>query len=145
MNTSRIPALALAVLFAVGCYYAAFGVISILAGAIVGYKLWWLELLTALLCVWLGLQAFARVENRQRAAPRADRGERAIWRLAYRKAWKLSLEDITRGTMLDEASALAALKLLESKNQARLEPDGTWVLLDPKMLKTNAASTKHED
>ena len=131
MNLSRIPAFALAILFAVGCYYATFGVISILAGAAVGYKLWWVELLIALLCVWFGLQTFTRVENRQQIAPRADRGERAIWRLAYRKGWKLSLEDITRGTMLNEVSALAALKSLESKNQVKLEPDGTWTLQEP--------------
>jgi hypothetical protein len=128
MNTLRIPAIVLAVLFAVGCYYAAFGVVSVFAGTVIGFKLWWTELLIACSCFWWGLQLFARVENKQRIAPRADRGERAIWRLAYRKGWKLSLEDITRGTMLNEVSALAALKSLESKNQAKLEPDGTWIL-----------------
>lgn len=131
MNLSRIPAFALAILFAVGCYYATFGVISILAGVVIGYKLWWLELVIACFCVWLGLQTFARVENRQQASPRSDRGERAIWRLAYRKGWKLSLEQITQGTMLDEASALQALKSLEEKQQATLEPDGTWTLQEP--------------
>jgi hypothetical protein len=131
MNLSRIPAFSLAILFAVGCYYAAFGVISILAGVVVGYKLWWVELLISCVCVWFGLKTFARVENRQQISPRADRGERAIWRLAYRKGWMLSLEDITQGTMLNEVSALAALKSLESKNQAKLEPDGVWTLQEP--------------
>jgi hypothetical protein len=73
---------------------------------------------------------FARVENRQRFNPRADRGERAIWRLAYRRGWKLRLDDILEGTMLDENSALSALKSLEAKQQAKLEPDGTWTLLE---------------
>jgi hypothetical protein len=132
MNTSRLPAIALAVLFAVGCFYAAFGVISIVAGVLIGYQLWWLELLIALICVWFGLQVFARVENRQNMNPRADRGERAIWRLAYRKGWRLKLEDILEGTLLDENAALAALKSLESKQQARFETDGTWTLLDQK-------------
>jgi hypothetical protein len=131
MNSSRFPALALSVLFAVGCFYAAFGTISVLAGAKVGYQLWWLELLVAAVCVWLGLKVFARVENRQQANPRADRGERAIWRLAYRKGWKLSVTDILEGTMLDESSALNALRSLEAKQQAKLEPDGTWTLLEP--------------
>jgi hypothetical protein len=132
MNTTRLPALALAVLFAAGCYYAAFGVVSVVAGVLVGYQLWWLELSIALLCVWIGLKVFARVENHQNANPRADRGERAIWRLSYRKGWKLRLEEILEGTLLDENAALAALKSLEAKQQARLEPDGTWTLLDQK-------------
>jgi hypothetical protein len=131
MNSSRFPALALSVLFAVGCFYAAFGTISVLAGVKVGYQLWWLEFLIAVFCVWIGLQMFSRVERRQNINPRADRGERAIWRLAYRKGWKLSFEDILQGTMLDEASALNALRSLEAKQQARLEPDGTWTLLEP--------------
>jgi hypothetical protein len=130
MNTARLPAIALAVLFAVGCYYAAFGVVSILAGVLVGYQLWWLELLFALLCVWFGLKVFARVENHQKLNPRADRGERAIWRLAYRRGWKLKLEDILEGTLLNKNAALTALKSLEAKQQARLEPDGTWTLLE---------------
>ncbi len=130
MNSSRIPAIAVAVLFAVGCFYAVFGTISVLAGAKVGYQLWWLELLIAAGFVWLGLQVFARVENRQNTNPRADRGERAIWRLAYRKGWKLSLEDVIQGTMLDENSALIALRSLEAKQQAKLELDGTWTLLE---------------
>jgi hypothetical protein len=130
MNSSKLPALALAVLFAVGCFYAAFGLISVVAGVKVGYQLWWLEFFIATACVWLGLQVFSRVENRQNLNPRADRGERAIWRLAYRKGWKLSLEDLTQGTMLDEQSALAALKALEAKQQATLEPDGTWTLFE---------------
>jgi hypothetical protein len=130
MNSSRLPAIALSVLFAVGCFYAAFGTISVLAGATVGYRLWWLELLIAATCVWLGLQAFARVENRQQRHPRADRGERAVWRLAYRKGWKLSLADILEGTMLDEQAALNALKSLEAKQHAKLESDGTWTLLE---------------
>jgi hypothetical protein len=130
MNSSKLPALALAVLFAAGCFYAAFGTISVLAGAKLGYQLWWLELLIAAACVWLGLQVFSRVENRQSVNPRADRGERAIWRLAYRKGWKLSLEDILAGTMLDENSAMNALRSLEAKQQAKLEPDGTWKLFE---------------
>jgi hypothetical protein len=130
MNSSRLPAVALAVLFAVGCFYAAFGTISVLAGVKVGYQLWWLELLIAAASVWLGLKLFSRVENRQNGNPRADRGERAIWRLAYRKGWKLSLEDILEGTMLNENSALNALRSLEAKQQAKLEPDGTWTLLE---------------
>lgn len=132
MRNARLPAVALALLFAVGCYYAAFGVVSIAAGVLVGYQLWWLELSIALICLWFGLVIFARVEQRQHTIPRTDRGERAIWRLAYRKGWKLRLEDILEGTLLDETSALAALKALESKQQAKLETDGTWVLLDQK-------------
>ncbi len=130
MNSSRLPALALAVLFAVGCFYAAFGLVSVVAGAKVGFQLWWFEFLIAAVCVWLGLQLFARVQNRQNINPRADRGERAIWRLAYRKGWKLSLKDILEGTMLNESSALSALRSLEAKQQAKLEPDGTWTLLE---------------
>jgi hypothetical protein len=130
MNSSRLPALALAVLFAVGCFYAAFGTVSVLAGAKMGYQLWWLELLIAGVSVRLGLQVFARVENRQQNNPRMDRGERAIWRLAYRKGWRLSLEDILTETMLNEQSALHALGSLEAKRQAKLESDGTWTLLE---------------
>jgi hypothetical protein len=130
MNSSKLPALALSVLFAVGCFYAAFGTISVLAGVKVGYQLWWLELLIAIFCVWLGLQVFARLERRENVNPRADRGERAIWRLAYRKGWKLSLEEIVESTMLDNVSALNALRSLEAKQQAKLESDGTWTLLE---------------
>ena len=130
MNSSKLPAIALSVLFAVGCFYAAFGTISLVAGAKMGYQLWWLEFLVAAVCVWLGLQVFSRAENRQSLNPRADRGERAIWRLAYRKGWRLKLEEILEGTMLDENSALKALSSLEAKQQAKLEPDGTWTLVE---------------
>ena len=130
MNISRIPVFALAILFAIGCFYAAFGIVSIVAGAVVGYKLWWLELLVAGFCVWLGIKVFGFLEARQIIKPRLESNERAIWRLAYRKGWNLKLVEIVDSTPLDEASALAALQSLVAKAQARLEPDGTWTLLE---------------
>jgi hypothetical protein len=139
MNTSRLPVLALALLFAAGCYYAAFGAISLLAGALVGYRLWWLELLVAGFCAWFGIVIFGFLERRQLAKPALESNERAIWRLAYRKGWSLKLEEIVNSTLLDEASALEALQSLASKVQAKLEPDGSWTLLDQTPGAANSA------
>ncbi len=69
---------------------------------------------------------FARVEK---TTLTTDHAERAIWRLAYRKGWNLNFKEILANTMLDEPTALNALKSLEQKQQVKLEPDGTWTLL----------------
>jgi hypothetical protein len=79
-----------------------------------------------LVTVW-----FSRLQSKQSSTPRADRGERAIWRLSYRRGRELSLEQIVSGTLLDEVAALSALRSLEAQGQAEQLEDGRWRLLEP--------------
>ena len=110
----------------IGFGYATFGVLSLLR---LGWQLWWLEPLTALV---VGVFCFMLCQNiaaRQNQAPITNRGERAIWRLAYRKGWELSLEQILTETMLSERAARAALGQLELNGQAVQTTTNTWRLL----------------
>ena len=110
----------------IGFGYATFGVLSLLR---LGWQLWWLEPLTALA---MGIFCFILCQNiatRQNQAPITNRGERAIWRLAYRKGWELSLEQILTETMLSESAARAALNQLEQSGQAVQTTTNSWRLL----------------
>jgi hypothetical protein len=124
-------AIALGLLVGLGFGYAAFGLVTVISNVIVGQQLWWLEwgfalVVAALVTVW-----FSRLQSRQSSAPRADRGERAIWRLSYRRGRELSLEQIVNETLLDEVAALNALHGLESQGQAERLENGSWRLLEP--------------
>ncbi len=119
----------LAVCVGIGFGYATLGAVSALFNTVWGARLWWLEVTVALMAALLVARAFLRVQARQTDAPRLDRGERAIWRLSYRRGQVLSLEQIVQETLLDEGSALTALRSLEAQGQARLEADGRWRLL----------------
>ena len=119
----------LAVCVGVGFGYATLGAVSAVSNTVWGTRLWWLEVMMALIAATLVAWAFVRVQSRQTDLPRLDRGERAIWRLSYRRGLVLSLEQIVQETLLDEGSALAALRSLEAQGQARLEDDGRWRLL----------------
>jgi hypothetical protein len=125
-------AIALGLLVGLGFGYAAFGVVTILSNVIVGQRLWWLEWSFGLVVAALVAVLFSRAQARQVSTPRADRGERAIWRLSYRRGRELSLEQIVSETLLDEASALSALRSLEAQGQAMPLEDGRWRLLEPK-------------
>jgi hypothetical protein len=150
------PAVIVALCVGVGFYYGMFAVISIASDnfwhfkllgntivindirhgttsvfSLLGSRLWLPELLVALLAAWAVIAWFGRVETRQRSNPRLDRGERAIWRLSYRRGNVLTLEQIQEFTLLDESTILATLRRLETKGEASLEPDGSWRLLEP--------------
>lgn len=122
-------ALILAVCVGIGFGYATLGAVSAVSNTGWGTRLWWLEVVIALMAAILVARAFVRLQHRQSDAPRLDRGERAIWRLSYRRGTVLSFEQIVRETLLDEGSALSALRSLEAQGQARLENDGRWRLL----------------
>jgi hypothetical protein len=119
----------LAVCVGIGFGYATLGLVSLVSSTVWGARLWWLEVTVALIASMLVARSFLGVQNRQTGEPRVDRGERAIWRLSYRRGQVLSLEQIVQETLLDEGSALAALRSLEAQGQARLEDDGRWRLL----------------
>jgi hypothetical protein len=124
-------AVILAVCVGIGFGYATLGLVSLVSSTVWGARLWWLEVTVALIASMLVARGFLGVQNRQTDVPRVDRGERAIWRLSYRRGQVLSLEQIVQETLLDEGSALAALRSLEAQGQARLENDGRWRLLEP--------------
>jgi hypothetical protein len=125
------PAVVVALCVGVGFYYAAFAVISISSSVLWGSRLWGLEFVVALLAAFAVLAWFGQVETRQSSNPRLDRGERAIWRLSYRRGNVLTLEQIRESTLLDEGTVLATLRQLETKGEAQLEADGRWRLLEP--------------
>jgi hypothetical protein len=109
----------------IGFGYATFGVLSLLG---LGWQLWWLEPSMAII---VGISCFMLCQNiasKQNQAPITNRGERAIWRLAYRKGWELSLEQILAETMLSESAAIAALQKLEHQGQAIMTKANTWRL-----------------
>jgi hypothetical protein len=93
-----------------------------------GFAFWWLEPLVALgvglACFWL----CGQIANRQSAAPVLSRGERAIWRLSYRRGRDLSLQQIVAETLLEEGAAFEALHSLEAKGQAVQVEAGVWRL-----------------
>ena len=124
-------AIALGLLVGLGFGYAAFGLVVVFSNVIVGQRLWWLEWGLGLVVAALVTVQFSRIQSGQTNAPRADRGERAIWRLSYRRGRTLSLDQITAETMLDESAALSALRNLESQGQAEALEDGQWRLLEP--------------
>jgi hypothetical protein len=122
-------AVILVVCVGIGFGYATLGLVSLVSSTVWGARLWWLEVTVALIASMLVARGFLGLQNRQTDVPRVDRGERAIWRLSYRRGQVLSLEQIVQETLLDEGSALAALRSLEAQGQARLEDDGRWRLL----------------
>jgi hypothetical protein len=129
---SRLPALAVAVALGVGCGYACLGVLSMVGTNVLGFRLWWLEVLVALAAGVGTYAAFSGAERRQGSQPRGDRGTRAVWRLAFRKGFELSLEQIVAETLLDEGAALAALRELEASGQAQALPEtNRWRLIRP--------------
>jgi hypothetical protein len=124
-------AVVLGLLVGLGFGYAAFGLVTVITNVIVGQQLWWLEWGFALTVAALVMAWFSKLQSRQSSTPRADRGERAIWRLSYRRGRTLGLEQIVNETLLDEAAALSALRSLESQGQAKRLEDGRWTLLEP--------------
>lgn len=125
------PALAVSGVMGIGFGYATLGVLSIIGSANLGYRLWWLEWLVGGAAGVGTYVIFSKLEARQTSQPRDDRGERAILRLAYRSGMELSLEEITRETLLDEGAALSALRELERKGQAVALPGNRWRLVAP--------------
>ena len=130
----RIPAIAVSVALGIGFGYACLGVLSIIGSRVLGmttfgYRLWWLEVLIALLAGFGAFALFRRIETRQTASPRIDRGERAILRLAYRSGAELTVEQITSGTLLDQSAALAVLRQLEARGAATDLGGGRWRLV----------------
>jgi hypothetical protein len=109
----------------IGFGYATFGVLSLLG---LGWQLWWLEPLTALVVGIFCFMLCQNIASKQNQTPITTRGERAIWRLAYRKGWELSLEQILTETMLSESAARAALGQLELNGQAVQITTNRWRL-----------------
>jgi hypothetical protein len=117
--------IALSTAVGIGFGYATLGTLSLFK---LGWQLWWLE---PLIAVAVGIGCFVlchKIATGQNKTPIANRGERAIWRLAYRQGWELSLEQILAETMLEENAALTALHELENKGQAVLTAPNTWRL-----------------
>ena len=128
------PAIAVSVALGIGFGYATLGVLSIIGSRVLGmttfgFRLWWLEVLVALLAGFAAFALFTRIESRQASSPRLDRGERAVLRLAYRSGMELSLEQITNGTLLDQSAALEVLKQLEARGAATDLGGGRWRLV----------------
>ncbi len=110
----------------IGFGYATLGILSILGTKQLGWQLWWLEPSVGLAA---GLICFMACQKAgDQPSQTHDRGERAIWRLAYRRGWELSLEQILAETMLEESTARATLKDLEQKGQAVPTAPNTWRL-----------------
>jgi hypothetical protein len=116
----------LAICAGIGFGYATLGVIHITLGQVWGRRLWWLELLLVLGTTALVLWLFGRTTTQQDQAPRGDRGQRAILRLAYRRGNILSMPEIVAETLLDEGSALATLHHMREHGQAEQLNDGSW-------------------
>ena len=127
----KLPAIAVSLVLGIGFGYATLGVLSIIGSANLGFRLWWLEWLVGGAAGFGTYLIFSKLEARQTMQPRDDRGERAILRLAYRKGMELSLEEITRETLLDEGAALSALRELEGQGQAVALPGNRWRLGAP--------------
>lgn len=125
----NLPAFIVSLTLGIGFGYATLGVLSIIGTATLGYRLWWLEVVMALLFGALTFVLFQRIFERQSKRPITNRGERAIWRLAYRRGMEVTLEQIVAETLLDEGSALAALRELEGKGQAVALEGNRWRLL----------------
>jgi hypothetical protein len=125
----NVPALAVSIALGIGCGYATLGVLSIIGTTTLGYRLWWLEVLTAVTVGVLTFWVFSRISSAQTKAPRANSDQRAIWRLAYRKGFELTLEQVVRDTMLEEGTALNALRQLEQNGQAEFLGENRWRLI----------------
>jgi hypothetical protein len=111
----------------IGFGYATYGVLSLFKLGL-GFVFWWLEPLVAVVA---GMACFwwcGQIATRQSSAPILSRGERAIWRLAYRRGRELSLAQIVSETLLEEKAALEALRSLEAQGQAVQVTDGVWKL-----------------
>ena len=110
----------------IGFGYATLGVLSVLGTTRLGWQLWWLEpsvgIGAGLVCLLLCQKAAGQSSQAH------NRGERAIWRLAYRRGWELSLEQILAETMLEESTARATLQDLEQKGQAVPTAPNRWRL-----------------
>jgi hypothetical protein len=120
---------ALSTAVGLGFGYATLGVLSIIGTKQLGWQLWWLEPVVAL---GVGLFCFmlcGQVAQAQLNTPNTNRGERAIWRLVYRKrTCEVSLEQIITETMLEEGAALNALRELETKGLAVMTAPNLWLL-----------------
>ncbi|MFN3265643.1 MAG: hypothetical protein ACK41E_02280 [Deinococcales bacterium] len=111
----------------IGFGYATYGLLSLFKLGL-GFLFWWLEPVVA---ISVGVFCFGLCEKiaTRSQAPLLERGERAIWRLAYRRGWELSLGQIVAETLLEESAALRALGALEQKGQAiQIAPD-RWRLV----------------
>jgi hypothetical protein len=126
--TTKLPLQAwfLAVCSGIGFGYATLGIIHITLGQVWGRRLWWLELLLVLGTTVVMLWLFGRTTTHQDQTPRADRGQRAILRLAYRRGKVLSVAEIVAETLLDEGSALATLHKMREGGQVEQLENGSW-------------------
>jgi hypothetical protein len=114
---SELPWVLVSAALGIGFGYATYGVLSLFKLGL-GFVFWWLEPVVALL---VGVACFLwcrQIASRQTNSPVLSRGERAIWRLAYRRGQDLSLTQITEETLLEESAALTALRSLEAQGQA---------------------------
>ncbi len=125
----NIPALAVSIGLGIGFGYATLGVLSIIGTNLLGYRLWWLEVLIGVIVAVLVVRGFSKISSNQTLAPRAQSDQRAIWRLAYRKGSELSLDQIVRDTMLNEGTALTALRHLEQRGEAEFLGENRWRLI----------------
>jgi hypothetical protein len=111
----------------IGFGYATYGVLSLFKLGL-GVVFWWLEPLVAVVagvgCFWV----CGQIATRQSSTPVLSRGERAIWRLAYRRGHELNLQQIVSETLLEEKAALEALRSLEAQGQAVQVAEGVWKL-----------------
>lgn len=123
----QIPWYFVSAAIGIGFGYATYGVLSLFKLGL-GFQFWWLEPLVAIAVGVFCFVLCGRIANRSQE-PLLERGERAIWRLAYRRGWELSLGQIVSETLLEEDAALRALQTLEQKGQAvQIAPD-RWRLM----------------
>ncbi len=126
--TKKLPWLLVSSAVGIGFGYATLGTLSIIGSTRLGLTFWWLEPLIAIVVGILSFTLCQKVATQQQNQPITHRGERAIWRLAYRKGWEVTLEQILQETMLEESAALTALQELERKGQAKLLESNRWLL-----------------
>jgi hypothetical protein len=111
----------------IGFGYATYGVLSLFKLGL-GVVFWWLEPAVAVVagigCFWI----CGQIANRQSSTPVLSRGERAIWRLSYRRGRELTLAQIVSETLLENKAALEALRSLEAQGQAVQVRENVWVL-----------------
>jgi hypothetical protein len=122
---ATLPWILVSAAVGIGFGYATYGLLSLFKLGL-GFVFWWLEPVVAVVagvaCFWWCEQ----IATHQSNTPVLSRGERAIWRLAYRRGQDLSLRQITEETLLEEGAALMALHSLEAKGQALQIGTNQW-------------------
>ncbi|HEX2863940.1 MAG TPA: hypothetical protein VHN99_05185 [Deinococcales bacterium] len=126
MNGPQAPRLLLAVPVTLAFWFAAFGLVSMLAGPREGLTLWPLEVLAGLAAGAGAYALFNRVQAGTAASPRHGTAERTVQRLAYRRGAVLSLDLVARETFLDDLSAAQTLQGMVRDGLAERLDDGTY-------------------